>query len=194
MNTAKQYTAFVGFNRLADGNLETVLRAIRDRPGAADQVLIFDNETGKQVDADLRGSPEEVPVGAIPPRRKKGPGRPRLGVVCREVTLLPRHWQWLERQPQKASGTLRRLVEAAIKNDRGQTRCRETIEAADRFMWSIAGNLAGFEEAGRALYARNWLEFDELIAPWPRDIKQHLSMMLRPVRETEDMNGRQKRD
>jgi len=191
MNTDKTYTAFVGFDRLADGNFETVVRQIRDHAGAAGQVLIFDNETGKQVDLDLRGSPDEAPPGAIPPQQKKGPGRPRLGVVCREVTLLPRHWEWLERQPQKASGTLRRLVEAALKDDRGETRSRETIEAIDRFMWSIAGNLAGFEEAGRALYARNWSVFDGLIESWPRDIREHLNMMLRPIRDPEGANGRQ---
>jgi hypothetical protein len=190
MNTDKQYTAFAGFDRLAAGNLETVSKQIRDHAGGAAQVLIFDNETGKQVDVDLREPLEEILSRAIAPQRNRGPGRPRLGVVCREVSLLPRHWEWLERQPQKASGTLRRLVEAALKIDRGETRCRETIEATDRFMWSIAGNLAGFEEAGRALYARNWSKFDEITASWPRDIKAHLSMMLEPVRDAEGVNGR----
>jgi hypothetical protein len=75
-------------------------------------------------------------------------------------------------------------VEAALKNDRGETRHRETIEATDRFMWAIAGNLAGFEEAGRALYSRNWSKFEEIVASWPRDIRDHLSMMLGPVRES----------
>jgi hypothetical protein len=194
MNTDKQYTAFAGFDRLAAGNLETVSKQIRDHAGGAAHVLVFDNETGKQVDVDLRGYPDEAPAGAELPLRKKGPGRPRLGVVCREVSLLPRHWEWLERQPQKASGTLRRLVEAARKNDRGETRCRETIEATDRFMWSIAGNLAGFEEAGRALYTRNWSKFDEIVASWPRDIKAHLSLMLRPIRDAGSVSGQQERD
>jgi hypothetical protein len=189
MKTEKHYTAFAGLTRIAAGNLEAVLREIRNRAGAAGQVLIFDDETGKQFDIDLRGSPEEVPAGTMPLQGKKGPGRPKLGVVSREVSLLPRHWEWLERQPQKASGTLRRLVEAARKNDRSETHHREAIEATDRFMWSIAGNLAGFEEAGRALYARNWSKFDEMIAAWPRDIKDHLSMMLGPVRESEGANG-----
>ena len=194
MNTDKTYTAFVGFDRLADGNFETVSRQIRDHAGAAGQVLVFDNETGQQVDVNLRGSPDEAPTGAVPPQQKRGPGRPRLGVVCREVSLLPRHWEWLERQPQKASGTLRRLVEGALKNDRGETRHRETIQAVDRFMWSIAGNLGGFEEAGRALYARNWSKFGEAVAPWPPDIKAHLSMMLEPLRDAEGTRGRQERD
>jgi hypothetical protein len=153
-------------------------------------VLIFENDTGRQVDFDLRGSPEEVLAAAVAPQPKRGPGRPRLGVVCREVSLLPRHWEWLERQPQKASGTLRRLVEAARKNDSGETRSREILEAADRFMWSIAGNLAGFEEAGRALYARKWSTFDELINSWPQDIKEHVGMMVRPIRDAEGTNKR----
>ena len=194
MNTDKQYTAFAGFDRIAGGNLETVVRDIRNRSVATDQVLIFDNETGNQVDLDLRGSAEQIPTSATPPQRQRGPGRPRLGVVSREVTLLPRHWEWLERQPQKTSGTLRRLVEAALKDDRGKTRCRETIEATDRFMWSLAGNLTGFEEAGRALYARNWSKFDEIINSWPRDIKAHLNLMLGPARDTQGMNGQQQGD
>jgi hypothetical protein len=189
METDKHYTAFAGFTRIAGGSLETVLREIWNSAGTAGQVLIFDNKTGKQVDIDLRGSLEEVLARAMAASQKKGPGRPRLGVVSREVSLLPRHWEWLERQPQKASGTLRRLVEAARKQDRGETLSRETIEAADRFMWSVAGNLAGFEEVGRALYARNWTVFDELVSSWPRDIKEHLSMMVRPVRDKEDTNS-----
>jgi hypothetical protein len=190
MKTDKRYTAFAGFTRVASGNLETVLRKTWDGREGDVQVLIFENDTGRQVDFDLRGSREEVLAAAVAPQPKRGPGRPKLGVVSREVSLLPRHWEWLERQPQKASGTLRRLVEAARKNDSGETRSREILEAADRFMWSIAGNLAGFEEAGRALYARKWSTFDELINSWPQDIKEHVGMMVRPIRDAEGTNKR----
>jgi hypothetical protein len=184
MNTGKEYTAFAGFDRIAEGDLDTVSREIRDRPGKTDQVLVFDNETGEQTDIALQGSRDMGPSGAMPPLRKKGPGRPRLGVVSREVSLLPRHWEWLERQPRTASATLRRLVEAARKNKTAADSIREKVEATDRFMWAIAGNLAGFEEAGRALYAHKWSVFDDLVSSWPQDIKEHLNMMLGPVRET----------
>jgi hypothetical protein len=183
MNTSKEYTAFAGFDRIAAGDLETVSREIRGRAGTVDRVLVFDNETGEQVDIALQGSQEMAASVAMPPRRKKGPGRPRLGVTSREISLLPRHWEWLERQPRTASATLRRLVETARKNETAADRIREKIEAVDRFMWAIAGNLAGFEEAGRALYAQNWSAFDELVTSWPPDIREHLNMMLRPVRE-----------
>ncbi len=190
MNADKHYTAFQEFTRVAGGNLETVLRAIWDIAGEDVQLLIVEDDTGRPVDFDLRGSLAEVLARYQPLPRTKGPGRPRLGVVSREVSLLPRHWEWLERQPQKASGTLRRLVEAARKNDSGVTRSREKIEAADRFLWSIAGNLEGAEEVSRALYAGNWSVFDELISPWPPDIKDHVSMMVRPVRDAEGANKR----
>jgi len=185
METTKQYTAFEGFTRIAEGKLEMVLRTLWEARETESRILIFENDTGRQVDFDLHGSLQEVLSRHLPPPRKKGPGRPRLGVVSREVSLLPRHWEWLERQPQKASGTLRRLVEAARKDEAGLAARREKLEAADRFLWSIAGDLEGCEEVSRALYSGNWSVFDELISPWPRDIRDHASMMVKPVREAE---------
>ncbi|MBN2554080.1 MAG: DUF2239 family protein [Spirochaetales bacterium] len=183
METEKQYSAFEGFSRIAGGNLEAVLRKLWEIREEGSRLLIFEDETGLQVDFDLHGSLQEVLARHLPPQPKKGPGRPRLGVVSREVSLLPRHWEWLERQPQTPSGTLRRLVEAARKNDATRAGRRERLEAADRFLWSIAGDLEDCEEVSRALYAGNWPLFDELIRPWPQDIGDHVSMMVRPVRE-----------
>lgn len=188
METDKQYTAFEGFSRIARGNLEAVLGTLWDSREAEKRLLIFEDDTGRQVDFDLHGSLQEVLARHLPPQTKKGPGRPRLGVVSREVSLLPRHWEWLERQPQKPSGTLRRLVEAARKNEAARNGRREKLEAADRFLWSIAGDLEGFEEVSRALYAGNWPVFDELIRSWPQDIRDHVSMMVRPVRDTESLS------
>ena len=183
METEKQYTAFEGFTRIGKGNLQTVLRTLRETREAESRILIFENATGRQVDFDLHGSLQEVLARHLPPPQKKGPGRPRLGVVSREVSLLPRHWEWLERQPQKASGTLRRLVEAARKDEGGLAMRREKLEAADRFLWSIAGDLEGCEEVSRALYARKWEVFEELTASWPQDIRNHLNMMVESVRD-----------
>ena len=180
MEPSAFFTAFAGFTLIVTGDLPTVLIRVREfleREKQA-QVLIFDDQTGKQVDFNLRGTLEEVLARVSPPAPKKGPGRPSLGVVCREVSLLPRHWEWLESQPSKASGTLRRLVESAMKSESREDRSRRRLEAAGRFMWSMAGNFEGFEEASRALYAGNRAGFAERIASWPADIRQHLERMV----------------
>jgi hypothetical protein len=180
---AKCYTAFSGFSLVATGSLRAVLTAVREAqqrdPSA--QILIFDEESGKQVDFDLRGTLDEVLARVAPPASKRGPGRPSLGVVCREVSLLPRHWEWLESQPARASGTLRRLVDSAMKNESADSRSRRRLEAAGRLMWSLAGNLEGFEEASRALYARRWPEFSMRIASWPQDLRSHLERIVQPL-------------
>ncbi len=169
------YTAFLGEAQIASGPLETVLAALKprfDRDTGA-MFLIFEDETGRQVDFDLRGTLKEAQERARPPHARTGPGRPKLGVVSREVSLLPRHWDWLERQPNGASAALRRLVEQAGKQEPGEQRARRLIEAAGRFLSAMAGNLPGYEEATRALYNGNRERFEELIRDWPPDIRRH---------------------
>jgi hypothetical protein len=183
------FTAFAGYRKIASGDLRTVLSTVKTftdasiaRKENAENVLIFDHRTGRQVDFDLRGSIDEVlarltPVveepgaaGLVPSvdNSKPGPGRPRLGVVAAEVTLLPRHWEWLAAQPLKASGTLRRLVDEARAKDAVDPKKR--IEALGTVLWSLAGNLPGFEEASRALYSGDRERFLGFIAEWPQDI------------------------
>jgi len=177
------FTAFSGFTHVLTGDLPAVLTRVREhllRDKSA-QVLIFEDQSGKQVDFDLRGTLEEVLARVAPPAPKRGPGRPSLGVVCREVSLLPKHWEWLESQPARASGTLRRLVDAAVKNESAASRSRRRLEAAGRIMWSLAGNLEGFEEASRALYSRKWPDFSARIASWPEDLRKHLEWMVSPA-------------
>jgi hypothetical protein len=140
-----------------------------DDPGAP--IVIFEDETGRHVDFDLRGSLAEVVARTAPPTPRSGPGRPKLGVVAREISLLPRHWEWLEQQPNGASAAIRRLVEEARKRDPEEERRRLAIEATSRVVSALAGNLPNYEEATRALFARNWTRFGELIAGWPKDIK-----------------------
>jgi hypothetical protein len=149
---------------------------LKEQPNAV--VLIFDDESGRQVDFDLRGSDQDVLArlggsdsdDGISARR---PGRPKLGVVAREVTLLPRHWEWLGTQPGGASVALRKLVEAARMARAGSDVVRRAQEAADRFMMAIAGNLPHYEEAARALYAGHEQRFVDLTAPWPADLRAH---------------------
>lgn len=176
---ANSYTAFDGPQQLASGALSDVLPALKQRfdadPGRT--ILVFEDHSGRQVDFDLRGSLEEV----LARYRAKatGVGRPKLGVVSREVTLLPRHWEWLDAQPSGASATLRRLVEQARKQDPAAERLSEAIEATGRFLTAIAGDLPGFEEALRALYRQDWTGFDALIAPWPADVRNHAQRLIR---------------
>jgi len=141
--------------------------------------LIFDDSTGRPIDFDTRGTVEELTsrlsssAGNPEASRPRGRGRPRLGVVAREVTLLPRHWDWLSNQPGGASVALRKLVEAARKHGGDRDRVRAAQEAAYHFMSAIAGDLPGFEEATRALFAYDRRRFGSLIAAWPEDVRDH---------------------
>jgi hypothetical protein len=145
-------------------------------PGA--MILAFEDQTGRQVDFDLRGTLADVLARYAPPPPRVGPGRPKLGVVAREVSLLPRHWEWLEQQPCGASAAIRRLVEEARKRDPGEQEARSAIEAAGRFLTAMAGDLPGYEEATRALYGRDRRRFEELIRDWPTDIRRHAQRLV----------------
>ena len=171
------YTAFAGQDKIASGPLEGVLGEIKRRPQrrSGPMVLIFEDQTGRQVDFDLRGSLEEVLARACPAR--SGPGRPRLGVVSREVSLLPRHWEWLEQQPNGVSAALRRLVDEARNRDPEKQRARLATDATYRFMSAMAGDLPGFEEASRALYAGRRARFEHLIGAWHPDIRAHVQRL-----------------
>ncbi len=140
---------------------------------AAMPLLVFDRQSGAVVDLDLRGRADDVAsrYAAAPSSR----GRPRLGVVAREVTLLPRHWEWLARQGGGASVALRRLVEAALRAEAESERGR--MEAAYRFMSALAGDLVGFEEAARSLFAHDGPGLEARLAAWPRDIAEEVRRM-----------------
>lgn len=176
---APRLTAFAGLQCVARGAQHQLLAQLHARSAAPDvPVLVFNDLTGALVDVDLRpqGSLPVVPdAPASPPTRTVG--RPRLGVVAREVTLLQRHWDWLNRQPGGASVALRKLVEEARRIHHGQDIVRESREAAYRFMSAIASNLEGFEEAARALFAGDQTRFAALVAPWPEDVGTYLQTL-----------------
>jgi hypothetical protein len=154
------------------------------------QLLVFDDATGEPVELDLRGTPDEVvrrlpseppPAPAeLEPRR---PGRPKLGVVAREVTLLPRHWEWLAAQPGGASVALRKLVEQARLADRGKERIRRAQNAAYRFLTAIAGNEPGYEESLRALFGGQRERFEQMSEPWPPDVRAYARRLAAPAFE-----------
>lgn len=184
-------TAFQGVTRIASGPLAKVaakVKAIVDS-GEPSTILIFDDLTAEPVEVDFSGSPDDVvarlnelsaSAPAAPPEQR-GPGRPKLGVVAREVTLLPRHWEWLARQPGGASVALRKLIDEARRANGDQDRRREAQAAAYRFMSVLAGNEPGFEEAARALFAGNEARFGEVIVAWPRDIRDHAEKLATPA-------------
>jgi hypothetical protein len=189
MTSPGHFTAFVGHSRLASGPLADVALAIKKakKPAGQAPILIFDDRSGRSVDIDLRGTDQEIlarlpvsatlsaaPTGEPPPSEPRGRGRPKLGVVAREVTLLPRHWDWLASQPGGASVALRKLVEDARRSNGDRDRHRSARDAAYHFMSAMAGNFKGFEEASRALFANDRQRFGELIAAWPNDVRDHI--------------------
>lgn len=192
----RTFVAFSGPQRIAAGPLEDVALATKawcERGG--DSVLIFDDETGRQVDLDLRGSDAEAlerltqhplfKAGADTDMRRSGPGRPKLGVVSREVSLLPRHWDWLSDQPGGASAALRRLVDERMKSSQSRDRARKAHDAASRFAWAMAGNYPHFEEASRALTRKHYDRLDALISGWPADIRDHFRGLVSRVVDAE---------
>ncbi|MCE9592916.1 MAG: DUF2239 family protein [Planctomycetes bacterium] len=168
------YTAFVGTRRVAAGKLSAVLPVLKRKWDAdrATSVQVFDDESGRAVDFDLRGSLEEIVRRETEPPAR-GPGRPKLGVVSREVSMLPRHWDWLEEQPNGISATLRRLVEDARKSEPGKQHAARVRTALSRFLTAVAGDLPNYEEATRALFAREHTRFAKLVAKWPKDVKAY---------------------
>jgi hypothetical protein len=194
---SKPCTAFAGHRRIASGPLIDVALAVKAfetaQPGKP--MLTFDDRSGAVIDLDLRGSTAEIvtrlttlaeqaTLAARTPKRPgvdapaRGRGRPKLGVVAREVTLLPRHWEWLATQPGGASQVLRRLIDEARRTDVGQSRTKAAREIVYRFLAALAGDLPGFEEATRALFAGDATAFAERMAAWPPDIRVHALKLL----------------
>ncbi|MBS0247731.1 MAG: DUF2239 family protein [Proteobacteria bacterium] len=174
-------TAFDGSRRLASGPYAEVAVTVKERvlshPDAA--VLIFDDRSGREIDFDLRGSGRDIAERiakqfAATTEPARAAGRPKLGVVSREVTLLPRHWEWLAAQQGGASATLRRLVESASRGGDDRAVLRQLQERAYRFMSAMAGNLPGFEEASRALFAGKIADMEMHMAGWPEDVRAHV--------------------
>lgn len=183
-------SAFAGNRCVASGDLVQVARKVKELIDGGEQasILIFDDLTSRLTEVDFRGTLDDVlrrlekHTARVEPDNgsmdtdqgsPRGPGRPRLGVVSREVTLLPRHWDWLNMQPGGASVALRKLVEEARRVHSDRDKVRHSQEVAYRFMSAMAGNLPGFEEATRALFAGNHERFNELVASWPVDIRDH---------------------
>ena len=197
-------TAFEGERCIATGTLRDVApRAKAAADAAADStaplpLLVFADASSDTIELDWRGTlevfaarlerqaqaldalaPPETADAPVPDAdAPRGPGRPKLGVVAREVTLLPRHWEWLATQPGGASVALRKLVELAQRQSQAKDQLRRTTEVAYTFMSTMAGHLPGFEEASRALFAHDLVGLVARIADWPVDVQAHLHKIL----------------
>jgi hypothetical protein len=186
---SQRFTAFIGQQLLASGPLAEVAIAVMkaSKNAAAKPIVIFDDAIGRPIDLNLRGTERDIvarlpqpapipepPADDVSAPEPRGRGRPRLGVVAREVTLLPRHWEWLAAQPGGASVALRKLVDEARRASGDRDRSRAARDAAYHFMSVMAGNLPDFEEATRALFAGDPRRFAGLIAVWPGDIRDHI--------------------
>ena len=155
------YTAFEGHARVAAGDMTAMIAAQRAAAPRGVNLLIYDDASGAVRDVDLRAAP--------PPAR----GRPKMGVKAREVTLLPRHWDWLSGQNGGASAALRRLIDAQIAAEGGKRSDAARQKTAYAFLGSIAGDLPGFEEVTRALFKSDWDTFAALMEGWPEDIRAY---------------------
>ena len=196
MNNVQEFVAFAGHERLAQGSLLEVAVACKAHDEVHhERTVVYDANTGNIIDVELSGSANDVraryanmPSAPKSSPEPRGPGRPRLGVVSREVSLLPRHWNWLAEQRGGASATIRRLVDAARKQEEPQAQTRRAVEAAHRFIWDIAGDLPSFEEATRALFAHDFVRLRKFTRSWPAGIRDQLFRFLEPVHPGDNAN------
>ena len=192
-SSALSYTSFAGQQRIAQGSLAANALAVKQAMAdeLAGPILTFCDQNGRLVDIDTRGSDAQM-LARLPAEQggaqaadatesqadePRGRGRPKLGVVAREVTLLPRHWDWLAAQPGGASVSLRKLVEDARRLHAERDRQRQACDAAYHFMSAMAGDLPGFEEASRALFAHDAAKLREHSESWPIDVREHLRQL-----------------
>ena len=183
-------TAFEGPQRIASGDLISVVRRTKlvTDAGGILPILIFEDATSALIEVDFRGTTEQVMEKLLRNSnpnftvckvlQKRSPGRPKLGVIAREVTLLPGHWDWLDAQSGGASAALRRLVHEAKKSGEDKGSARQSQEAVYKFMTVMAGNLPNFEEALRAFYRKDQVRFNDLIKSWPKDIRSHIKKLV----------------
>ena len=208
---SRNYCAFEGQRLLHSGPIVDVARVVKERFRANpdSQILVFDDSTGRVVDLDLRGSDAELVArltassGATIAKSgastephataaaPRGRGRPKLGVVAREVTLLPRQWEWLSAQPGGASAILRRLVDEARRGENPARQRRDAQATAYQFMLAIAGDMPGYEEATRALFADDRAALETHIAQWPVDVRRHVLRLAfdAPAHHSTDPSG-----
>lgn len=157
---AQTFCAFINNARVAAGPLPEVVASLERDGAPLTSALVFDDTTGEPLKLNTRQDVER----ALAAPAGEGP-------VNLDVRLLPRHRDWLERQQGGPSAAIRRLVEAARRDP--AHRAEAARQAAYRFISMLAGDLPGYEEACRALFAGDLDGFRAAAAAWPGDIREH---------------------
>ena len=174
MNTENSYTAFMGNTQLIRDSLFNVALTIKNIENSDSTILIFNDQTGQQLDVDLSGSDTDLALRYAEPEAIKKVGRPKLGVISREITLQQKHWDWLDQQSSSASAVIRKLIDQELNNPLSKSNIMLAKQATDRFMSAMLGNMPNYEEATRALYQGNKDQFLQLIEHYPIDLKTYV--------------------
>lgn len=174
MNSETLYTAFHGNTRIITDTLFKVALTIKEIDNHQSNILIFNDQTGQQIDLDLSGSEQDLTQRYAEVEEVKKVGRPKLGVISREITLQQKHWNWLDQQNASASAVIRKLIDQELNNPASESNIMLAKQAVDRFMSAMLGNMPNYEEATRALYQGNKTVFLELIQDYPTDLKAYL--------------------
>ncbi|MEL6545168.1 MAG: DUF2239 family protein [Myxococcota bacterium] len=196
-----EFIAYCGDQLVARGTLLSVAIAMQNAEASSGtkRMALYRESTGQALDLDLSGTEQELEQRlarfypedtAVADPGKRGKGRPKLGVVSREVSLLPRHWEWLSQQNRSASATLRRLVENARQADSGAAKSKQVAEVVHRFIWDLVGDQPGFEEASRALFALDLEGFRSRIADWPPDVVTQIERYLEALEASDSSSAR----
>ncbi|MFW2077225.1 DUF2239 family protein [Acinetobacter sp. ULE_I010] len=181
MNIQTSYSAFLGKTHLITDSLLNVTLAIQQQAVTDQTILIFNDQTGQQIDIDTTGSITDIQQRYAEPEAVKKVGRPKLGVISREITLQQKHWDWLDQQSSSASAIIRKLIDAELNNPTSESHKMMAKQAVDRFMSAMLGDLPNYEEATRALYQGNKAVFLDLISSYPKDLKKYLVLKTKDI-------------
>lgn len=174
MSIANRYTAFRGDTRIITDSLFNVALALQKQSEM--NVLVFNDQTGQQIDLDLSGSEDDLKQRYTEVEYVKKVGRPKLGVISREITLQQKHWNWLDQQSSSASAVIRKLIDKELNDPSSESNIMLAKQAIDHFMLAMLGNMPNYEEATRALYQGNKSHFLALIHNYPKDLKVYLEL------------------
>lgn len=181
MNIQTTYTAFSGNSLIANGTPTDLALKIKRIPQITENILFFNDQTGQQIDLDLSGSDHEIQQRYSEPEPTKKVGRPKLGVISREITLQKKHWDWLDQQSASASAVIRKLIDKVLNDPTSESNIMLAKQATDRFMSAMLGNMPNYEEATRALYQGDRQVFLKMIQDYPQDIKNYLVFKTRHI-------------
>lgn len=174
MNSSTTYTAFSGDHYLASGEMMELILKIKQLQETTENILIFNDQTGRQTDFDYTGSEQEIRERYAEPESTKKVGRPKLGVISREITLQKKHWDWLDQQSASASAIIRKLIDKELDDPNSESNKMLAKQATDRFMLAMLGNMPNYEEATRALYQGDKQVLITLIQNYPKDIQEYI--------------------